>query len=113
MTSQEEILEQLPLTEATFFILTSLSVGKKHGYLIMQDVELLSAGRVMLSTGTLYGGLSRLLDYGWIERVDEEEETGRPRKAYVLTELGRRILGAETQRLERLARMARLRLAEG
>ncbi len=113
MIPQAETREPLPLTEATFFILLSLSTGKKHGYLILQDVEGLSDGRVTLSTGTLYDGLSRLWDQGWIERVDEAQQTGRPRKSYVLTDLGRRILASETQRMERLARLARLRLAEG
>jgi DNA-binding PadR family transcriptional regulator len=59
------------LTETTFFILLSLSSGKKHGYLIMKEVERLSGGRTSRSTGTLYGVLGRLLDQGWIERVDE------------------------------------------
>jgi len=28
---------------------------------------------VLLSTGTLYGALQRLLDNGWIERVEEDD----------------------------------------
>lgn len=104
--------DQLPLTEATFFILLSLAPAQKHGYAILKDVEALSEGRVRLSTGTLYGALKRLLDQGWIERVDNAEagEGGRPRKAYQLTHLGRRLLEAETGRVERLARAARLRV---
>jgi DNA-binding PadR family transcriptional regulator len=113
MKSEEEILKELPLTEATFFILLSLSTGKKHGYIIMQDVEQLSGGRVALGTGTLYGALGRLLDQGWIERVEEEQSGGRPRKAYVLSDLGRRLLAAETERLGSLWSAARVRLAGG
>lgn len=113
MNSQDEALQQLPLTETTFLILLSLSSGKKHGYLIMQDVERLSEGRISLGTGTLYGALGRLLDQGWIERVDEEQESGRPRKVYALSDLGRRILEAEAERLRSLLSAARLRLAEG
>ena len=113
MQTQDQVLQQLPLTETTFFILLSLSASKKHGYLIMKDVERLSEGRTSLSTGTLYGALGRMLDQGWIERVDEEQETGRLRKAYILTDLGRRILAAETERLSALLRAARPRLAEG
>lgn len=45
----------------TFFILLSISNKAKHGYAIMKDVEHLSSGRVKLSTGTLYGAISRLL----------------------------------------------------
>jgi DNA-binding PadR family transcriptional regulator len=105
-----EIADHLPLTEATFFILLSLSSGQKHGYVIMKDVDSLSDGRVTLGTGTLYGALGRLLDQGWIERVEEERTTGRPRKAYVLSDLGRRILSAETERLRSLLSVAQLAL---
>jgi DNA-binding PadR family transcriptional regulator len=108
--NQNEITDQLPLTEATFFILLSLSSGQKHGYVIMQDVEHLSDGRTILGTGTLYGALGRLLDQGWIERVEEEQTGGRPRKSYVLSELGRRILAAETERLRSLLSAAQQRL---
>lgn len=113
MGTHEEIMQNLPLTEATFMILLSLSTDSKHGYAIMQDVESLSEGRVAFSTGTLYGALSRLLDQGWIERVEEEQASGRTRKSYKLGELGRRILNAEMERLAGLVSVARLRLSEG
>ena len=105
----------LPLTEATFFILLSLAPGPNHGYGILKDVEILSGGHISFSTGTLYGALKRLLEQGWIERVENAgtDDTGRPRKDYRLTELGLRILSAETDRLEALARIARTRLSPG
>jgi len=115
-----EIQTHLPLTEATFFILLSLAPQSKHGYAIMQEVQHLSDDRVTLSTGTLYGALKRLLQQGWIERVDEGEspatnapKTGRPRKAYTLTDLGRRVLAAEVERLQSLVSMARVHTAGG
>ena len=108
-----EIDKYLPLTESTFFILLSLSAGKKHGYAIMKDVEQLSSGRLSLGTGTLYGALGRLLDQNWIERIEEQKYTGRPRKVYTLSELGRRILSAETSRLQAQLGAAQQRLAEG
>ena len=112
-STQSEITGQLPLTEATFFILLSLSSGQKHGYVIMKDVESLSDGRITLGTGTLYGALGRLLDREWIERVEEEQTSGRPRKAYVLSDLGRRILSAETERLRSLLSVAQHALLGG
>jgi DNA-binding PadR family transcriptional regulator len=106
----------LPLTEPTFYILLSLALGKKHGYAILKDVEALSNGKVSLSTSTLYGALGRLLDQGLIERVpnDEEENTGPglPRKAYILSETGRRVLEAETDRLQSMISVAHWRLGE-
>ena len=104
---------QLPLTEATFYILLSLAAGSKHGYAIMKEVVALSDGRVSLSTGTLYGALKRMLESAWIERFDEPDvtQTGRVRKAYRLTDQGRRLLEAETARMQRLVRAARRRSA--
>jgi DNA-binding PadR family transcriptional regulator len=114
MKTQTEPQGQLPLTETTFFILLSMVRVPRHGYAILKDVSELSDSRIRLSAGTLYGALSRLLEQGWIERLDstEPDESGRPRKEYVLTDLGRRILAAETRRLESLAALARLRIAE-
>ena len=104
----------LPLREPTFFILLSLSPGPKHGYGILKEVETLSEGRVMLSTGTLYGAIKRLLDREWIKRVTDPipNSTDRERKAYTLTELGRRALNAEIQRLEKLVSVAQNQTAE-
>jgi DNA-binding PadR family transcriptional regulator len=98
-----------PLTEATFFILLSLSPGAKHGYAIMKDARALSDNRVVLSTGTLYGALKRLLDQDWIRRVEDRRNlTERDRKAYALTNTGRRVLNAEIERLQKLVSTARL-----
>lgn len=105
--------DSLPLTEATFYILLSLAPGPKHGYAIMKDVAALSGGRTTLSTGTLYGALARLLERGWVVRLeDDDPESGRSKKAYELTALGRRLLTAETARMEALVSTANLRLAE-
>lgn len=104
----------LPLTESTLLILLSLSQGPKHGYAILKEVQSLSDGRVQLSTGTLYGALKRLLDEGWIIRVDDPEPNGtdRERKAYILTDRGRNILRAEVERLRKLVTLAKSRVAE-
>jgi len=102
------------LTEATFFILLSLSPSPKHGYAIMKEVKSLSEGRIVFSTGTLYGALRRLLDQGWIKRVSDPEPnpTDRERKAYALTERGRKILNGEIERLKSLIATAERRSSE-
>ena len=110
-----DTLSYLPLTEPTFYILLSLAPGKKHGYAISKDVKALSNERVNLSTSTLYTAIGRLLDQELIERLfDEEEDSGPglPRKSYALTELGKRVLEAETSRLQGMVNEARLRLRE-
>jgi DNA-binding PadR family transcriptional regulator len=74
-------MESLALTEPVLLVLLSLAEQPRHGYSILKDVERMSSGRVMLSTGTLYGASRRLLDQGWIERF-EEDESLRDRRAY-------------------------------
>jgi DNA-binding PadR family transcriptional regulator len=116
-----DILEQFPmnmpsenpLTESTYFILLSLSPKPKHGYAIMKDVRELSESRVVLSTGTLYGALKRLLDQGWIERLEETDTKGnaRDRKVYKLSQQGRRVLKDEIARLNKLLNAASQRVA--
>jgi len=98
----------LPLTEPVLLILLSLAEHPRHGYSILKDVEEVSSGRVVLSTGTLYGALRRLLEDGWIERFDEDD-TSRGRQAYRLSPLGRRNLQTEVSRLKQLTRVASLR----
>jgi DNA-binding PadR family transcriptional regulator len=99
-----------PLTEPVMLIMMSLAGQPRHGYSILKDVEQMSAGRVLLSTGTLYGALRRLLDDGWIERF-EEDESPRGRQAYRLTAGGRRNLQTEVNRMKHLTRLASLRVA--
>jgi DNA-binding PadR family transcriptional regulator len=104
-----------PLSETTFLILVSLGSGPKHGYAIMKEVETLSQGRVLLSTGTLYGAIKRLLADGWIHRLElpADSADGRDRKSYELTAPGRKVLQAETQRLRELVQIAAQRISEG
>jgi DNA-binding PadR family transcriptional regulator len=108
--SPEIIMDSLPLTEPVLLILLSLAALPRHGYSILKDVEQMSDGRVLLSTGTLYGALRRLLDEDWIERI-EEQDSSRGRQAYRLTSRGRRNLQVEISRMKQLTRLANLRIA--
>lgn len=103
-----------PLSESTYFILLSLSRRPRHGYAIMKDVRKLSENRVVLSTGTLYGALKRLLDHGWIIRTDDPDPTddARDRKVYRLSKHGQRALNREIARLRELLLVADQQVAE-
>jgi DNA-binding PadR family transcriptional regulator len=103
-------MQESPLSEPVLLILMSLISQPRHGYAILKDVAAMSADRVKLSTGTLYGALRRLLDDGWIERFDEAERS-RGRQAYRLTSVGRRNLQLEVSRMKHLTRLASLRAA--
>jgi DNA-binding PadR family transcriptional regulator len=93
--------------------LLSLADGDKHGYAILKDVEELSNGKLILSTGTLYGALNRMLNQEYIQRIpitEEKPRPGLPRKAYRLTEFGLQVLQAETKRIRSLVHKAQLRI---
>jgi len=104
----------LPLTETSFFIILSLANTPKHGYGIIKEVEAISEGRVVLAAGTLYSALRRMLEDGWIERLEDDPSNNdiRERKLYSLTHLGRNIFELETKRLQRLVLLTK-RLSAG
>ncbi len=104
-------MEILPLSESVLLILLSLADQPRHGYAILKDVEEMSGGRVLLSTGTLYGALHRLLDEGWIEVV-EQDDAPRGRRAYRLTPSGKRNLQMEVSRMKHLTRLAGMRFVQ-
>ena len=76
----------------------------------------LSQGRIDLTAGTLYGAIKRLLELGWIERVEGDEPApdtpGLPRKAYRLTDLGKSSLKAEIERLDSVMKAINLQSIE-
>jgi DNA-binding PadR family transcriptional regulator len=97
----------LPLTPALFYVLVALADEDKHGYAIIKDVEALTAGRVRLSSGTLYGIVKRLLDDGLVVEARRKAGDDERRRRYRLTPFGRDVALAETARLERAAALAR------
>lgn len=97
------------LSESSFWILSSLAGGRRHGYGILQDVEALGGER--LKVPTLYTSLDRLEHAALIASDGEEVIDGRARRYYVLTPSGSDALAAEVARLEIRARAARERLA--
>jgi DNA-binding PadR family transcriptional regulator len=98
-----------PLTEPVLLILMSLAQKPRHGYALIKDIESFTRGRVLLSTGTLFGAIRRLLTDGWIERFDQAD-TSRDKQAYTLTPAGRRRLEIELDRMKQLTRAASARL---
>jgi DNA-binding PadR family transcriptional regulator len=97
-----------------FYILLALADGDRHGLAIARDVQALSGGGVRLWPATLYGSLEDLRSRRWIEELDEHPEEESERKRYYrLTRAGRQVLGEETARLTRLARLARARIRTG
>jgi DNA-binding PadR family transcriptional regulator len=106
------------LTTSAFYILLSLSVQDRHGYEILKDVTMSSAGRVKMGPGILYTTLRRLLEAGLIVEVEGRTNAERDdsrRRYYRLTRPGRSALASELERMEqalKVARNQRLRSAQ-
>jgi len=100
----------LPLKPHWFHVLLSLADQEQHGYGIMQEVLERTDGKIRLWPATLYGTLKRLIDEELIEESDNRpapELDDTRRKYYRLTKFGRRVLSAESERLEDLVRVIR------
>ena len=93
------------MTEQTYYVLTTLLDGPRHGYAIIQHVLEISGGRVRLPVGTLYGSLDRLAEQDLIELDHEETVAGRPRRYFRLTGDGRQAVVAEAARMQKAARL--------
>jgi DNA-binding PadR family transcriptional regulator len=105
----------LPLKTNWFHILLSLSGQEQHGYGIMNEVLERSGGKIRLWPATLYGTLKRLIEADLIEESDERpaaELDDARRRYYRLTKLGKRVLNAESERLEDLVGILRKRRLE-
>ena len=100
----------LPLTPAVLHILLALADGERHGYGIMREVEDRTGGEVRLGPGTLYGAIKRMLADGLVEESGERPDPkmdDQRRRYYRITDLGRRVAGAEAERLAGLVNTAR------
>jgi DNA-binding PadR family transcriptional regulator len=98
----------LPLKTNWFHILLSLVCEEQHGYGIMQEVFERTGGKVRLWPATLYGSIKRMIEAGLIEESAERpapELDDARRRYYRLTQFGRQVLDAESQRLQDLVRI--------
>jgi DNA-binding PadR family transcriptional regulator len=102
--------ELIPLTPRVFHILLALVDEEQHGYRIMKEVEVRSEGKVRIGPGTLYEAIHRLVKNGLIEESSERPDAkldDQRRRYYRLTQLGRGVLAAESERLAALVGFAR------
>ena len=77
-------------------ILQNLRRGPNHGYRIAQEIKQKSKGVLDFKEGTLYPALHGLEAKGLISS-SMQEENGRPRCYYKLTESGKKALVKEKQ----------------
>jgi DNA-binding PadR family transcriptional regulator len=110
MTAKIDPNNFLPLKSAEFHILLSLADTERHGYGIMQEIQVRTHGLVKLGPGTLYSTIKRLVADKLIveteERPDSQNNDER-RRYYNITALGREVIALEANRLADLVDMAR------
>ena len=84
-------------------ILKALSLGALHGYGIGQRIAQISGDALKIEEGSLYPGLYRLEQRGWVSSEWDISDNNQRAKFYKLTRAGRKQLIVEEQNWERLA----------
>ncbi len=84
-------------------ILKTISLEPKHGWAIAKRIQQVSRETLQIQQGSLYPGLHRLEQQGWIKSEWRSTETGRMAKFYSLTRPCRHQLEKELASWTRLS----------
>lgn len=110
----EEVAALLPLKPQDFHILFVLLDGERHGYGMVKEIDRQTDGQVRLEAGNLYRSVRRLIKQGLIAESDRRpapESDDERRRYYSVTEFGRQVVTAETDRMRSVVAAAEARLA--
>lgn len=115
--ADHDVAKHLPLKTHWFHILLALSEEARHGSGIVRSVLEQTNGKLRLWPATLYGSLEDLVALGWIEELKEHGERpegeSEKKRFYRIKPTGARVLTAEADRLQALARAAFDRIGSG
>ncbi len=98
--------DKTDLLQGTLILLvlrTLETLGPLHGYGIARRIEQISKDVLQLNQGTLYPGLLRMEQEGWISSKWGVSEKNRKARFYSITAGGRRQLAKETESWRRMA----------
>jgi len=103
-----DVLDNLPLKPVDLWILIVLCDGTRHGYGIVKEIEHRTNGHLRLVPGNFYAILARLADQGLIKTsgTGSQGVHERSRRDYGITRLGRKVVGAEIERLRQVVHAA-------
>src|SRR5687767_3504022 len=93
--------ELLPGT-LDLLILKAVSLGSLHGYGVLLRIQQISQGAFQIEQGALYPALYRLEHQGLLATEWGTSDNNRRAKYYELTASGRRRLGQETAKWNRI-----------
>jgi len=91
---------------------TLATLGPMHGYAIAARIEQVSSGAIQLNMGTLYPGLQRLEQQGFVRARWDRTENNRRARFYTITAAGHRRLEAEKAEWTRMAGIIQAMFAE-
>jgi Predicted transcriptional regulators len=104
---KQDYFEKGQLTDLAYLVLASLT-KPRHGYMIMQQIDHLTAGEISIGPASLYTTLKKLTDAGYIGLVSDEER----KKTYHITHSGLENLEIEIKKRESLAYYGKAALKE-
>ena len=108
--SSSEVQDRLPLSTPVLHVLLALGGQRLHGYAIMQAIAEKTEGQATILPGTLYTTLNRMVDDALVEEAappSDQPDDERRRRYYQITDLGRRVVMAESERMAVLLAVAR------
>jgi len=94
------------MSDPILLVLASLAEGNKHGYAMMEDIQVFA--NIRLGPGTLYGAITRLEQRGWIRPLASPDR----RQPYCITAAGRQHLAAQLASLGQVVRTGLARLKQ-
>ncbi len=111
-SEDNERLQVLQGTLDLIVLRTLATMGPQHAYGIAARLQQVSGDSLNLNQGTLYPGLVRLEQQGWIKGAWGRTENNREAKFYSITKAGERAMEKETERWRRMAMLVERLLVE-
>jgi transcriptional regulator len=112
MPNKEAKAEVLQGTLDLMVLQTAAALGPLHGYAIAARLEQVSGGSIQLNMGTLYPGLMRLEQRGYLRATWGVTDTNRKARFYSITPAGRRQLASEKAEWNHMASIMRTLLQD-
>ncbi len=108
-----EVAALLPLKPQDYHILFVLLDGERHGYGMVKEIDRQTGGQVRLEAGNLYRSVRRLIKQDLLAESDRRpaaDSDDERRRYYCISEFGRQVVTAETDRMRAVVAAADARL---
>jgi PadR family transcriptional regulator PadR len=103
MSNKDQKTDVLQGTLDLMILQTLTVLGPSHGFALASRLEHVSGGALQLNMGTLYPGLMRLEQRGFVRGKWGVTDNNRKARFYSLTPAGRRELETERAEWDRIA----------